>query len=76
MTLFILRDASGNYLTRGLTWTTDCAVTEVFQTPYKDIALNQLLELNAADVTLRASVVACQADGKNRPIIIGHQSAA
>lgn len=67
--LFILRDAVGNLLTKDLSWASDCAVTELFRTPHKDVALNQLLEINAGDVELRAQIVACDADSKNRPII-------
>jgi hypothetical protein len=67
--LFILRDAVGNLLTKDLLWASDCAVTELFRTPHKDVALNQLLEINAGDVELRAQIVACEVDNKNRPII-------
>ncbi|MBV1932049.1 MAG: hypothetical protein KUG71_10070 [Porticoccaceae bacterium] len=67
--LFILRDAVGNLLTKDLLWASDCTVTELFRTPHKDVALNQLLEINAGDVELRAQIVACEVDNKNRPII-------
>ena len=69
MTLFVLRDRLGNYLARDLSWTTAEAVTTWFQTPHKDIALNQLQELNAKDVDLRAQVVLCDLDAKSRPVI-------
>jgi hypothetical protein len=69
MTLFIVRDATGNLLTKDLSWTMDCVTTELFKTPHKDVALNQLLELNASDVGLRAQIVACEVDNKNRPVI-------
>ncbi len=69
MTLFIVKDAVGNLLTKDLMWAKDCAVTDLFKTPHKDIALNQLLEINAGDVQLRAQIVACEVDNKNRPII-------
>ena len=67
--LFILKDAVGNLLTKDLLWASDCEVTELFRTPHKDVALNQLLEINAGDVELRAQIVACEVDNKNRPII-------
>ncbi len=67
--LFILRDAAGNLLTKDLLWVSDYVVTELFKTPHKDVALNQLLEINASDIELRAQIVACEVDHKNRPII-------
>ncbi|MDA8885159.1 hypothetical protein N9H96_00165 [Porticoccaceae bacterium] len=41
----------------------------VFCTPYRDIALNQLIELNAKDIDMRASIVECEADAKGRPLL-------
>jgi len=76
MTLFILRDAAGNYLTKELIWVRDCTVAELYKTPHKDIALNQLIELNASDITLRAEVFLCKTDEKNNPVIPDSLSAA
>lgn len=67
--LFILSDADGNLLTKDLLWASDCSVAELFSTPHKDVALNQLLEINAGDIELRAQIVACEVDGKNQPVI-------
>ena len=69
MTLYIVRDAIGNLLTKDLSWTMECASTNLFKTPHKDVALNQLLELNASDITLRAQIVTCEVDKRNRPVI-------
>ena len=57
MTQYFLIDASGKLLTRDLVWTKEYRESELFNTPHKDIALNQLLELNATDIDLRARVV-------------------
>ena len=67
--LFILRDAVGNLLTKELLWASDCAASELFRTPHKDVALNQLLEINASDIELRAQIMVCDVDNKNHPII-------
>ncbi len=69
MTLFVVRDAAGKLLTKELLWTRECAATDLFSTPHRDIALNQLLELNAGNIALRAEIVACAADDKNRPVL-------
>lgn len=68
MTLFIVRDSSGKLLAKDLTWTHD-PEAELFKTPHKDIALNQLLELNAQNIHLRARVVACQQDAHKQPLV-------
>ena len=57
MTQYFLIDASGKLLTKDLVWTKEYRASELFNTPHKDIALNQLLELNATDIDLRARVV-------------------
>ena len=76
MTLFIVRDAIGNLLTKDLSWTMGCTTTELFKTPHKDVALNQLLELNASDIGLRAQIITCEVDKRNRPVISDAPSAA
>lgn len=68
MTLFIVKDATGNRLAKDLSWTRD-PEAELFSTPFRDIALNQLLELNTRNIRLRARVLACEQDAKKRPII-------
>ncbi len=68
MTLFIVKDATGNLLAKDMSWTRD-PKAELFSTPHKDIALNQLLELNAQNIQLRAQVLACEQDAKKRPIV-------
>ena len=69
MTLFIVKDAAGNLLTKELLWTRESTTAELFSTPHRDIALNQLLELNAGNITFRAEIVTCPADDKNRPVL-------
>ena len=76
MTVFVLQDAQGNFLTKSLLWSDDCTATGVFHSPHKDSALNQLLEINAKDPDLRAHVVACEIDQKNKPLLPHKQSIA
>ena len=76
MAVFVLQDIQHNYLTKAREWRGDCTVSEVYCSPHKDGALNQLLELNAKDPDLRARVVACEAGPKNRPLLPQKQSAA
>lgn len=67
MTLFIIQTQQGEFLDKQLNWAPPGDVSNLFHTPHRDVALNQLIELNARDVQLRASVMTCTADEKGRP---------
>ncbi|MBQ0799049.1 MAG: hypothetical protein KBT63_07160 [Porticoccaceae bacterium] len=69
MTVFVIQDTDGRYLNREAQWNDAESTVAVFYSPHKDIALNQLLEVNAQDVLLRAQVVACPSNPKGRPVI-------
>ncbi|MDG1165919.1 MAG: hypothetical protein P8N61_11170, partial [Porticoccaceae bacterium] len=56
-------------LNKDLEWSSEADRNVVFCSPYRDIALNQLIELNAKDIDLRASIVECEADAKGRPVL-------
>ncbi len=57
-------------LDKHLQWTHDIESSPLFYTPHRDIALNQLIELNAKDISLRAEIVECAADSKGRPLVL------
>jgi hypothetical protein len=67
MTLFIIQNHQGEFLDKQLNWAPPGDIGNLFHTPHRDVALNQLIELNARDVQLRAGVVTCSADEKGRP---------
>ena len=67
MTLYIIQSHSGEFLTRQLEWAADVRAGDLFQTPHRDVALNQLIELNARDINLRASVKTCDSDDRGQP---------
>lgn len=69
MALFILQQDSGNILSKALEWMLDIAPQAAFQTPHRDVALNQLLELNLKDTGLRAQVIECPRDERGLPIL-------
>ena len=55
---------------RDLEWLDGTDASQIFNTEHRDIALNQLIELNAKDINLRAQIVECEADKKGRPIML------
>ena len=69
MRIYILQTQDQRTLNRDLEWSSEADRTMVFCTPYRDIALNQLIELNAKDIDMRASIVECEADAKGRPLL-------
>jgi hypothetical protein len=76
MTLYILENHLGEFLDKQLTWVCAAQAGNLFHSPHRDVALNQLIELNARDIHLRANVVACEADDKGRPLPASAASAA
>jgi len=67
MALYILQNNQEEWLNKAMEWVYGCRAEELFATPHKDIALNQLIELNTRDIDLRARIVACDSDDKGRP---------
>ncbi len=60
MTAFILQNQHEQYLDKSLEWVNGCDANRLFQSPHKDVVLNQLMELNAKDIHLRATVISCE----------------
>lgn len=54
---YILQASDKRYLNKDLEWCAEIAPEQLFITEHQDVALNQLIELNAKDVELRATVV-------------------
>lgn len=69
MTVFILQNQHQHYLNKSLEWVSGCETTQLFKTPHRDVALNQLMELNAKDILLRANIVSCELDHSGNPTL-------
>jgi hypothetical protein len=69
MTLYLIQKQTGEFLHKQLGWTPPMEPSQLFRTPHKDVALNQLIELNTKDVSLRAAVVTCDTDDKGLPLL-------
>ena len=75
MKIYILQTQDQRTLNKDLEWSSEADRNAVFQTPHRDIAINQLIELNAKDISLRAAIVECEADSKGRPVLtVGQQA--
>ena len=69
MKLFMLQRQDAGFLSKDLDWTCDVTSNDIFYSPHRDIALNQLVELNAKQIDLRVNIIECEADAKGRPVM-------
>ena len=76
MKIYIIKSHDESILGKGFDWMDGTNASQIFNTKHRDIALNQLIELNAKDIYLRAQIVECEADKKGRPIMLLESTAA
>ena len=69
MKIFILQRYDAAALSKDLDWTCDVTSNDTFYSPHRDIALNQLVELNAKQIGLRVNIIEYEADGNGRPVM-------
>jgi len=69
MQRFIIKAQDGLLLDKHLHWVDAGDRAQLFATPHRDIALNQLIELNTKDIHLRAAVIACDSDERGNPVV-------
>ncbi|MDX2463156.1 MAG: hypothetical protein QNK31_01470 [Porticoccus sp.] len=69
MTTFILQNQHEQYLDKSLEWVNGCDASRLFKSPYRDVALNQLMELNAKDILLRATIITCEITAAGNPVL-------
>jgi|TARA_B110000090_G_scaffold192150_1_gene225317 hypothetical protein len=70
MKIFIIKSHDGSLLGKDLAWVDGANANLIFTAQHRDIALNQLIELNAKDIHLRAEIAECEADKKGRPALV------
>jgi hypothetical protein len=76
MKVYILKTQNNLVLNKNFEWSSEPHRDTVFSSLHRDIALNQLIEINAKDISLRVSIVECEADSKSRPIPIPSEKIA
>jgi len=70
MKIFIIKSHDGRLLGKDLAWVDGANANLIFTAQHRDVALNQLIELNAKDIHLRAEITECEADKKGRPALV------
>lgn len=69
MKTYVLQAQNNDMLDKELQWTSEIVAKHIFTTPHRDIALNQLVELNAKDASLRAEVVEYELGPNGLPLL-------
>ena len=67
--LFVIRNQNQHYLGRHHDWLDGSHRPALFRTPYRDVAVNELFEVNVKDFALRGEILACEADDKGYPAV-------
>ena len=76
MVQYILQRSDGLYLGKDLDWTANYENNPLYHSEHQGIALNQLIELNAKDINLRAKVISCEISAKGKITIVNNSSNA
>lgn len=67
--VFVIRNQHGLYLTRQNEWVDGHDAAPLFKTPFRDVALNTLIELNARDIELRGVIMEAEVNDKGLPLV-------
>lgn len=68
--VFVIRNQQGLYLTRQNEWVDGHDPAPLFKTPFRDAALNTLIELNAKDIELRGVLAEVEVNEKGLPQVM------
>lgn len=66
-TLYVIRNQNRHYLGRHGEWLDGSHVPALFRSEHRDVAVNELVELNLRDIALRAEIMACDPDSHGNP---------
>ena len=65
--VFILQNQDGYFLSKQKEWVDGRDASQLYRSPHRDEALNQMVEVNAKDYTQRITIVDCQLNEKRHP---------
>ena len=67
--IFVIRNQDDRYLTKKHLWRSGVMTGELYRAKEHDVALNELIEVNAKDVLARLEIVACEIDKQKQPVV-------
>lgn len=68
-TVYLLQNQRGEFLSKQGEWVDGREAGTLFKTPHKDEALNQKVEVNSKDYTLRIQLLECEQNNRGIPLI-------
>lgn len=68
-TIFVIRNQNGHYLGRNGEWLDGSHVPGLFRTEHRDVAMNELVEVNLRDFDLRGEIIGCEAEAGEYPVV-------
>lgn len=68
-TIYVIRNQLDHYLGRHGEWLDGSHVPALFRTEHRDVAVNELVEVNLRDFNLRGEIIACEADSGGYPMV-------
>ena len=68
-TVFVIRNQNGHYLGRHSEWLDGSHVPGLFRTEHRDVAVNELVEVNLRDFDLRGEIVGCEVAENGYPVV-------
>jgi len=68
-TVFVIRNQNGHYLGRNGEWLDGSHVPGLFRTEHRDVAMNELVEVNLRDFDLRGEIVGFEAEAGDYPVV-------
>ncbi|MBU3068926.1 hypothetical protein KOI40_03790 [Aestuariicella sp. G3-2] len=68
-TIFLLQNQHKHLLNKQGEWVDGREANTLFRTPHRDEALNQMIEVNARDYTLRIKILECSLSDRGLPLL-------
>lgn len=67
--VFVIRNHENRYLTKKHKWRNGSDNSLLFRSAERDVALNELIEVNAKDIMARLQLVLCELDDRDHPAV-------
>jgi hypothetical protein len=67
--VFVIRNHENRYLTKKHKWRSGNDKNILYRASEKDVALNELIEVNARDIMARLQLIVCELDERDQPLV-------
>lgn len=68
-TVFVIRNQNGHYLGRHGEWLDGSHVPALFRSEHRDVAVNELVEVNLRDFDLRGEIIGYEVGESGYPVV-------